>query len=81
MATKTISIDLEAYSRLVKSRREKESFSEIIKREVHPPMNIEEIIDTFRKNRLSPQAEKAVRAQIARRRAPINRRSRRYGLS
>jgi len=40
MATKTISIDLEAYQRLDLARTRSESFSQAIKRLIHPPVDL-----------------------------------------
>src|SRR6266566_4367616 len=47
MATKTISIDVEAYQRLKTVQRENESFSQTIKRVVPEPVSTEELISMF----------------------------------
>jgi len=44
MATKTISIDVEAYNRLKKMKNKNESFSEVIKRVVPAPIDFAEWI-------------------------------------
>lgn len=67
MATKTISIDLDAYDRLRAVRRDQESFSETIKRVVRKPMSPDEVVRLFRDHALSPQAAAAVKRTVARR--------------
>ena len=50
MATKTITIDMEAYHRLKHSaKQENESFSQTIKRVVPEPIPAEELISMFRR--------------------------------
>ncbi len=80
MATKTISIDLDAYDRLCAVRREHESFSATIKRVVRPPLAPEDVERLFRENELSRAAGAAIRRRIAQRRRDGTR-SRRRGLS
>ncbi len=44
MATRTITVDAEAYNRLRKARRPKESFSETIKRFVRVPPDLDALM-------------------------------------
>lgn len=76
MATKTISLDIEAYDRLCAVRREHESFSEAIKRVVRRPLRPDELMEVFTNNPLSPSAAEAVKRQVARRRRSKSRGSR-----
>jgi predicted CopG family antitoxin len=73
VTTKTISIDLEAYGRLKKARINGESFSEVIKREVREPLDVQKWLKSVRAHTLSDAAIGAVEELVAGRR----RRSRR----
>jgi predicted CopG family antitoxin len=64
MATKTISIDLDAYERLKQAKRPNESFSEAIKRLVAPAMDVAAWLRELDENPLSDRAAKAIRKAI-----------------
>ena len=73
MATKTISIDLEAYRRLARVRREHESFSQVIKRVVRPPLDVDSFLAELDTVGMSPKAIAAVEGHLRRRHRPSNR--------
>jgi predicted CopG family antitoxin len=74
MATKTISIDTDAYRRLKNVKKEGESFSEVIKRVVQAPIDFERWMKSIESDPLSDEAIEAVEAVVAARRHPRNRR-------
>ena len=73
MATKTISIDIEAYERLRSVRRDRESFSQTIKRVVKPPFDYEAFRTRLEGLSLGEDAALAIEEQIENRRRPSNR--------
>jgi len=75
MATKTISVDMEAYRRLKSVQNENESFSQTIKRVIRKPVDLELLFARLASDPLSKEAVEAVEQQIAQRRAPRNRKA------
>ncbi|RIK65230.1 MAG: hypothetical protein DCC65_12955 [Planctomycetota bacterium] len=73
MPVKSIKIDTEAYDRLRQCKQPGESFSEVTKRVVLPPLDVKAWLKRVRNNPLSSEAIEAVEAQIANRRRPSKR--------
>jgi predicted CopG family antitoxin len=73
MATKTISIDVEAYERLKSVQKPEESFSQVIKRVIRPPIDVGAWLDLLRRHPISKAAGDAIEEQVRRRRQPAKR--------
>lgn len=70
MATKTISIDLEAYDRLRAVQKDAESFSQVIKRVVRRPTDVQGFFEEVSKHPLSEEATAAIESHVTKRHRP-----------
>lgn len=73
MATKTISIDLEAYDRLTRARLGNESFSRVIKRTIRPGIDIKTYLSDLDCHPLGDDALAAIDKHERQRHTPLAR--------
>jgi hypothetical protein len=73
VATKTITLDLEAYGRPKAVQRDGESFSQTIKRAVLPPLDVEAYGRQLQGLSMSRKAIRAVETQVRNRHTPSER--------
>ena len=64
MATKTISLDLEAYERLKQAKNPDESFSAVVKRLVPPPVDLDAWFAALEGDPLDPKTVEGVAEMI-----------------
>ncbi len=74
VATKTITIDVEAYDRLKAVQKEDESFSQVIKRVVRKPPDVRGFLKRIEKQPISEEAAAAIGSHVKRRRRASDRR-------
>lgn len=72
MASKTISLDVEAYERLKSVQKDNESFSQTIKRVIRKPIGFDQWLKSIEESPLSDEAVEAVEQVISQRRHPRN---------